>query len=594
MDLQSNTGSSAEERPGAVPSWQGKRLGRFRLVALLGKGAMGKVFRAHDTTLDRHVALKTLPKIFKTSQFEIAAEQLIREARSAATIEHPHVVHIYEAGEYKGVHYIAMELLEGGTLHDLVKAVGQMDAVRACQLIAEAAEGLDHAHALGVVHRDIKPSNLMLTRGGRCKVVDFGLARVEAASGKFVPLGESVGTPQFLAPEVIQGQAATAQSDIYSLGVTLWFMLAGRAPFVADSKHKTLQMQISSALPDIRQVRPDLPEGLVLALARAMAKRPEDRFDSAGQFAKALRVHTIPVGAGSGGMSGSGLATFAQQSGMLAPLVRREAAEAAASRRKLLIGAGVGGAAALVIGVVGLIVWMTRPPTPGAGVGGGAVAANTAAGGQTDVKRAVERPAEDAGRGAIPTAPVAPVAQGGTAGQGTSTPVAPVASAVPAGGTSVLASQMQPTAAPVVNMAVAPSAVVQPPAVQPAPARPAPAASDGLPSVLDATQTAALLKIAGGEDARYPKRTATIEGVVRSAAVSSTGSVCRVEFEGVDREGFLVVYFPGMFPVMEKHFGGSAGAALAGKRIRVKGRVDTYRERPQIVVDSADQVEVVK
>ena len=151
MDVKSNSGSSAaaEEVATGLRRLVGQAARAVPAGGVLGKGAMGKVFRAHDTTLDRHVALKTLPKVFKTSQYEIAAEQLIREARSAATIEHPHVVQIYEAGEFKGVYYVAMELLEGGSLHDLVKAVGQMDAVRACQLVAEAAEGLDDAQRAG-------------------------------------------------------------------------------------------------------------------------------------------------------------------------------------------------------------------------------------------------------------------------------------------------------------------------------------------------------------------------------------------------------------------------------------------------------------
>jgi hypothetical protein len=157
----------------------------------------------------------------------------------------------------------------------------------------------------------------------------------------------------------------------------------------------------------------------------------------------------------------------------------------------------------------------------------------------------------------------------------------------------VLAStQVQPAAAaaaaPVVNVATP----VAPPA--PVPAQPV-APSEKLPSVLDVTQTAALMKIAGGDDARYPKRLATVEGVVRSVAVSSTGKVCRMEFEGVEsRDGFFVAYFPDQFASMEKKFGGTAGGALAGKRIRVKGPVSLYQEKPQIRVDGVDQVEVVK
>jgi DNA/RNA endonuclease YhcR with UshA esterase domain len=312
-----------------------------------------------------------------------------------------------------------------------------------------------------------------------------------------------------------------------------------------------------------------LPEGLVLALARAMSKRPEDRFDSAGQFAKALRVHTIPV-AGSGGASGSGLATFAQQSGMLAPLARREQASAATSKRTAILG-GVAGAA--VVAVFGVILWAMRGPAPG---GASSVAQNNAAGNVPEGKapeRAV-RPAEDTAR--TPAGP-------GAGAVGNVTPAAAV------GAQSVLASSSTQVQPPAATPVVAPPPVAPPvPAAQPA------APSDKLPSVLDVTQTAALSKIAGGDDARYPKRMATVEGVVRSVTVSSTGKVCNVEFEGVDKTGFNAVFFPGMFETMEKHFGGTAGAALAGKRIRVKGRVDTYRDRPQIVIEGTDQVEIVK
>jgi serine/threonine-protein kinase len=297
----------------------------------------------------------------------------------------------------------------------------------------------------------------MLTRGGRCKVVDFGLARVETASGKFVPLGESVGTPQFLAPEVIQGQAATARSDIYSLGATLWFLLAGRAPFVADSKVKTLQMQVSAALPDIRQVRADLPEGLVLALARAMAKRPEDRFESAGQFAKALRVHTIPVG----GASGSGLTTFAQQSGVLAPLERQASTQRINPRQTAIL---VGSAGALVVVLVGgFLYWNRMPP------GGANTAQNTAD--ARSVERSRDRADDTAtvrntvAQAPTPSAPAAPALNPAAADQAPtpssifSPPVAvPVARALP------------PNAAP-------------PPATPPQPAAP----SKLLPRVLDVT-----------------------------------------------------------------------------------------------------------
>ena len=278
-----------------APKWLGKRVGRFKLLALLGQGAMGRVFRAEDTLMQRHVALKLLPRTVKRGQNSVGGEMLIREARAAAAIEHPGAVQIYEINEAGDVYYIAMELLEGGSLRDLVKAAGPLDPIRACLLGAEAADALAYAHSIGIVHRDIKPANLMLNRAGRCKVVDFGLARVDDPSDLSNFLAESVGTPQFISPEILTGTPASAQSDIYSLGATIWYLLCGHPPFEAGTANDLLQMHVHSPLPDLKGIRPEVPQGLADALATALAKRPADRFATMAQFAKVLRVHTIPV-----------------------------------------------------------------------------------------------------------------------------------------------------------------------------------------------------------------------------------------------------------------------------------------------------------
>ncbi|HSU68838.1 MAG TPA: serine/threonine-protein kinase, partial [Tepidisphaeraceae bacterium] len=298
MDSSSSGNISVGSKTSVVlaPKWLGKRVGRFKLLALLGQGAMGRVFRAEDTLMQRHVALKLLPRTVKKGpNNSVGAEMLIREARAAAAIEHPGAVSIYEINEAGDTYYIAMELLEGGSLRDLVKAAGPLDPTRACLLAAEAAEALAHGHSIGVVHRDVKPANLMLNRSGRCKVVDFGLARVDDPSDLSSFLAESVGTPQFIAPEILTGTPASAQSDIYSLGGTVWYLLTGHPPFEAGTAQDLLQMHVHSPLPDLRQIRPDVPQGLADALATALAKRPNERYASMAQFAKVLRVHTIPI-----------------------------------------------------------------------------------------------------------------------------------------------------------------------------------------------------------------------------------------------------------------------------------------------------------
>src|SRR5262245_583017 len=275
--------------------WKGRMVKRFKLVDELGEGTMGRVFVAEDTVLKRHVALKLLPAKFKDGRPNHRTERLIREARSAASLEHPNAVNVYEIDQSGGVHYIAMELAEGGNLEQLVQLSGPMDIERACQLVAEAAEALSHAHKRGIIHRDIKPANLLLTRAGRCKLCDFGLALIDDtpdAEGRM----RCVGTPNYIAPEIASGHGATESSDIYSLGCTLFFLLTGRAPFNGTSAREVMKQHISQPLPDIRKWRPDVPEKLSAAIEKACEKQSVDRYDSADRFAKVLRTFTIPTG----------------------------------------------------------------------------------------------------------------------------------------------------------------------------------------------------------------------------------------------------------------------------------------------------------
>ena len=295
----SGSSSSGSQSSASEPRWKGRRIKRFRLVDELGKGAMGRVFLAEDTVLKRHVALKLLPARHRDGRVNHRSEKLIREARSAATLDHPNSVTIHEIDENSGVHYIAMELVEGGDLERLVRMTGPMDVERACQMIAEAAEALQHAHSRGIIHRDIKPANLLLTRSGRCKVCDFGLAYFGDAID-IENRGKCVGTPHFIAPEIARGQGATERSDIYSLGCTLFFLLAGRTPYNGTSAQELLRQHIIEPLPDLRAIRSDVPEKLIQAIEQATNKDPAIRFDSAERFGKIVRTFTIPAGNGFG------------------------------------------------------------------------------------------------------------------------------------------------------------------------------------------------------------------------------------------------------------------------------------------------------
>lgn len=283
-------------------NWKGRRVKRFRLIDELGEGAMGRVFVAEDTVLKRNVALKLLPAKHRDGRPNHRTEKLVSEARSAANLEHPNVVTIYEIDQISGVHYIAMELVEGGNLERLVQMSGPMEVERACQLVADAAEALSHAHDRGIIHRDIKPANLLLSRSGRCKLCDFGLAAIDSPEDP--QRMKCVGTPNFISPEVARGKGATAASDIYSLGCTLWFLLTGRPPFSASSSRDVLKLHVNEPLPDLRKWRPDVPEKLIAVINQACSKDPKSRYDDAEHFAKVLRTFTIPVatvGAGSKG-----------------------------------------------------------------------------------------------------------------------------------------------------------------------------------------------------------------------------------------------------------------------------------------------------
>jgi serine/threonine protein kinase len=201
-----------------------------------------------------------------------------------------------------------MEQLEGGNLERAVQQGGPMEIASACQLIAEAAAGLAHAHHRGIVHRDIKPSNLLLSRNGRCKVGDFGFSMVETPAGGSGGAGalRCVGMPHFVAPEVAGGRPATASSDLYSLGCTLFFLLTGRPPFPATGARQALKMHVTDPMPDVRQWRADAPPRLAEAIAQAGAKDPHHRHASAEQFAAVLRTFTIPTPASSSKSRSSG------------------------------------------------------------------------------------------------------------------------------------------------------------------------------------------------------------------------------------------------------------------------------------------------
>lgn len=349
----------------------GQTLGRYRILSVLGAGAMGKVFRAEDALLKRHVALKILPKPLVNGQRTVAHEQFIREARYAAQLDHPHIVRVYDAGRDRGLVYISMELVDGGTLDSIVKAGGALDVARACQLTAEAAEALAYAHEHSIVHRDVKPSNLLLARGGRCKLSDFGLAKIDDPEDLFRLPTETVGTPLFASPEIFRGKPATPASDVYSLSATAYVLLTRKGPFPTGTLKEIALQHVQIPPPDIRLINPNVPEGLALLLLQGLSKDPGKR-QSADHFAKALRAFSVAVpGAGSstalhGTVSGS-VPTLTASSIAITPVTGTEppaiTAHSLLHNRVLL--AILGGLVLTMFLLTGLIaLLMLRPQAP--------------------------------------------------------------------------------------------------------------------------------------------------------------------------------------------------------------------------------------
>ncbi len=280
-------------------------VGQYVLLERLGEGGMGQVFKAQHRHMGRVVALKLIRK--EKLQSDAAVQRFFAEMRAAAQLSHPNIALAYDAGQAGNTHYLAMEYVEGADLAQLVKDRGPLPVAEACEYVRQAALGLQHAHDKGMVHRDIKPHNLLVTSsdgaGGKSagaaravvKILDMGLAR--SIQGDFdkqrglTQQGALIGTPDYLAPEqAVDSRAADIRADLYSLGCTLYFLLAGRPPFQAEMLTQLLlKHQMEEATP-VEKLRPDVPAAVAAIVRRLMAKRPEQRFQTPAELAQALEA----------------------------------------------------------------------------------------------------------------------------------------------------------------------------------------------------------------------------------------------------------------------------------------------------------------
>jgi len=281
-----------------MPIAAGTRLDSFEIVALLGAGGMGEVYRAHDTSLKRDVAIKVLPAYWSHDLERLRRFEL--EAQAAAALNHPNIVSIFHVGQYEDSPYIVTELLHGETLRDRLRN-GPVRLGEAIHLAVDIARGLAAAHSAGIVHRDLKPENLFLNKDGRIKILDFGLAKLQPVQSANMDVatvtlreetypGQVMGTAGYMSPEQVRGQAADARSDIFGLGVILYEMLTGKRAFQKSTSVETMSAILNENPPTISQVTPEVAPGLQRIVNRCLEKGPDQRFQNASDLAFALEA----------------------------------------------------------------------------------------------------------------------------------------------------------------------------------------------------------------------------------------------------------------------------------------------------------------
>ncbi len=272
-------------------------IGRYRILGTLGAGGMGKVFKAHDPQLDRVVALKLPHFEGAPDKRQQRLQRFQREARTAAQVWHTNVCPLYDVGEQDGQPYVVMAYIEGRSLEDILQKQGRFEDVgKAIALVLQILDGLEAIHAAGLVHRDVKPSNILIDKQGKAIVVDFGLARTDQEGEVLTSDGVIVGTPTYMAPEQAGGRTDQIGpwTDLYSLGVVFYRMVTGRIPFDGPPL-AVLGRILHEPLPRPSQFRPDLDRGVEGILLKALAKEPAARFQTARQFADALRLSCVPI-----------------------------------------------------------------------------------------------------------------------------------------------------------------------------------------------------------------------------------------------------------------------------------------------------------
>ena len=359
--------ASDNRRQAPAPDLSGREVGDYRLLRRLGRGGMAVVYLAEQQSLGRRVAVKVLRSAL--AEDHTFVRRFVHEAKAAAALVHANIVQIHEVGCIDGIHFIAQEYVEGVNLKQLLEREGTLGAAAAVNIMRQVAAALHKAGQTRITHRDIKPENIMLSASGEVKVADFGLARVETGgeSVNLTQIGVTMGTPLYMSPEQVQGKSVDTRSDLYSFGVTCYQMLAGRPPYEGETALKIAVQHLHEEPRRLEDLRADLPEGLCRIVHQMLAKRPQDRYQTAAELLRELRMLNLEGLDQDWPLDGEdwnvpeilALANARTEATQQLAAVMRQQSDQQANSRGNLVRWLTGGLAFLLLGAA--LAWATRP-----------------------------------------------------------------------------------------------------------------------------------------------------------------------------------------------------------------------------------------
>jgi serine/threonine protein kinase len=342
------------------------KVGKYEVLEQVGEGAMGVVYRAKDPILNRTVAIKVMSEGLAND--EALRERFLREAQAAGSLQHPNVVTIFDFGETEGHLFIAMEFIQGADLEHLLQHNAPLSLAAKLDIMIDVLNGLGYAHKRGIIHRDIKPANIRVDDEGHARIMDFGVARLSTSN--MTKTGVMMGTPNYMAPEQVTGEALTAAVDLFSAGAVLYELLTNTKPFAGDTMHSVLYKIVSEPPPDLGELKPDLPPALNGIVRKALAKDPAERYRTAAEMANAVTAVRAPLGP-------TRLSkTISHRISIDKALKEKQAAQHGGGSRKTVVALGAGGAvlaAATIMFALKLEISPREPVLPsGAGASVGA------------------------------------------------------------------------------------------------------------------------------------------------------------------------------------------------------------------------------